>query len=153
MPARVASFGAALGLLVAAVAGVFAGLALAERANTQHVETMTLAAPSSAEPRDVALRSAGGFTGFEAGALPGDVTRVGEMTEQSEGRYAVSDGQATLHVALTSAERLYTIQTATRGLEAGDVVVLQVGDDRTAEGALRIVAELPEEPEEPEAAE
>ena len=143
------SSGARSGLVVVAVllltvGGFFAGVQLGESASEPGTRTLTLDRPSATEPRDVALRSSAGFTGFEEGALGGAVTRSGVADGGEEGVLAVQTESARMQVRLSSPARLYRIVTAEAPLAAGDVVVVRVDEDGVAEAVLRVPADLRE---------
>ncbi|MCB9484015.1 MAG: hypothetical protein H6675_08400 [Dehalococcoidia bacterium] len=134
----------AVALLAVAVGGFFAGSKLADRASEPGTRTLTLDRPSAAAPRDVALRSAGGFTGFEEGALGGQVTRSGATADVEDAAFAVEGGGARLQLRVTSPARLYRIAPASTPLAIGDVVVIRVDADGAAEAVLRVPADLRE---------
>lgn len=134
---------AGIGLVIVA-GGFFAGSALGERASRPGTQTLTLERPAAAAPRDVALRSGAGFTGFEDGALGGAVTRSGTIAEGEDGAFAVETGSARLDVRATSPARLYRIAAGGGGVEAGDIVVVRVGEDGVAEAILRVPPDLRE---------
>ncbi|MEX1022942.1 MAG: hypothetical protein WD058_07320 [Dehalococcoidia bacterium] len=141
---RLVTLGAMAGLVLASVAGVFAGLGLAERANEQRVETLVLAAPASAEARDPALRSAGGFTGFEPSAIAGTVTRSGQIAPGGGETFEVVTGAASMRVSTTSYVRLFHIEAADAALAAGDLVVVRTDEDGGAAAVLRVPPDLRE---------
>ncbi|MQC17951.1 MAG: hypothetical protein DWG80_02615 [Chloroflexi bacterium] len=133
-------------LLVVAVGGFVSGTRLGERASEPGTETLEVDRPSAAVPRDVALRSPAGFTGFEEGALGGLVTRSGlaELEPDAEGIFTVVTDSATLRVRTLSPARLYRIVALEGPLAAGDIVVVRTAEDGTAEAILRIPPDLRE---------
>ncbi|MCK9485605.1 MAG: hypothetical protein M0R73_02725 [Dehalococcoidia bacterium] len=144
MSSRLLTLGAIAGLVLAGVGGAFAGMQLAERANTPGTQTVAMEAPASAPVHDIALRSAAGFTGFEQDALGGQVTRTGSAAPASDGTFEVRSGGATMTVATTSTVRLYRIDASGRPLTEGDVVVIRVDEAGAPVAALRIPPDLRE---------
>lgn len=137
-------------VLLITVGGFVAGTQLGGRASEPGSQTLTLDRPSATEPRDVGLRSLGGFTGFEEGALSGAVTRTG-VAESGEdggngpdGTFTVHTETAQMQVRTSSPARLYRIATAESPLAPGDVVVVRVDGDGVAEAVLRVPADLRE---------
>lgn len=133
-------------VLLLAAGGFYLGVRLGERASEPGTTALTLDSPSAAAPRDVALRSGAGFTGFEAGALGGVVTRSGvaETDDTEGGTFAVQTATARLEVRTSAPARLYRIVPAEDALAPGDVVVIRVAEDGTAEAVLRVPADLRE---------
>jgi len=131
-------------ILVIAVGGFFAGTRLGERASQAGTQTLTLDRPSASAPRDVALQSAAGFSGFEEGALGGLVMRSGTAEIGEEGTVVVQSGPARLQVRTLSPARLFRIVAADSPLAPGDVVVVRVDEDGVADGVLRVPADLRE---------
>ncbi|MCK9495080.1 MAG: hypothetical protein M0R75_06235 [Dehalococcoidia bacterium] len=134
----------ALAILALGIGGFVGGMRLGERASEPGTDTLTLDQPSAAAPRDVALRSPAGFTGFEDGALGGVVTRNGVVTAGEDGAFAVQTGSATLQLRTTSPARMYRIAPVDGSLAAGDVVVVRLDEDGAAEAVLRVPADLRE---------
>jgi hypothetical protein len=135
-----------LALLAVAVGGFAAGARLGERASEPGAQTLSVARPSAAILRDVALRSPAGFTGFEEGALGGVVSRSGLVASSADadGAFTVATGSATLEVRTLSPARLFRIVTLDRPLTAGDIVVVRTAEDGTAAAILRIPPDLRE---------
>ncbi len=131
-------------MLAVAVGGFLAGVKLADRASQPGTETLTLERPSAAAPRDVALRSPAGFTGFEEGSLGGEVTRSGETVAAEDASFAVVGGGARLDVRLSAPARLFRIVPGSEPLAAGDVVVIRLAADGAAEAVLRVPSDLRE---------
>jgi len=127
-----------------AVGGFLAGTSLGERASEPGTQTLTLDRPSASAPRDIALYSAAGFSGFEEGALGGLVTRSGAAEVGADGTVIVKSGSATLQVRTLSPARLFSIVPATASLAAGDIVVIRLAEDGAAEAILRVPADLRE---------
>lgn len=144
MSARLRGWLTALGLAASLAAGVVTGSALGQRASQPGTEALTLAAPSSAGAGVASpLRSSAGFTGFEGRpALGGTVVRVGAVEDVQERSLAVVEGAATFEVSLSQPLRLFRIVEASRPLQAGDIVLLQVAPDGTPQAALRVPADL-----------
>ncbi len=143
------SSGAKSGVLIVAVfviaiGGFFAGTRLGERASEPGTQTLTLDRPSASTPRDVALHSTAGFSGFEEGALGGLVTRSGSAEVGEEGTVIVRSGDATLQVRTLSPARLFNIASADAGITPGDIVVVRIAEDGAAEAILRVPADLRE---------
>jgi len=131
-------------VLLIAVGGFFAGMQLGERASEPGTQTLTLDRPSATDPRDVALRSLAGFTGFEEGALGGAVTRSGVAESGEDGVLAVQTESARMQVRTSSPARLFRIVSAEAPLARGDVVVVRVDEDGVAEAVLRVPVDLRE---------
>ncbi len=131
-------------LLVVAVGGFVVGSRLGERASEPGTQTLAVDRPSAAAPRDVALRSPAGFTGFEAGALGGLVTRSGTAAPDEDGVFTVTTDSATLRVRTTSPARLFRIVPLDGALSTGDIVVVRTDEDGVAEAILRIPPDLRE---------
>ena len=133
-------------LLIVAVGGFMSGTRLGERASEPGTQALHLDRPSAAAPRDVALRSPAGFTGFEEGALGGLVTRSGlaELEPDAEGIFTVATDSATLRVRTLSPARLFRIVTLDGPLATGDIVVVRTAGDGVAEAILRIPPDLRE---------
>lgn len=145
MEGRLVSWAAIAGLLIAAACGVLGGLVLAERASTPATQTLALPDPRDAEDTREPFRSSGGFTGFEGLALAGPVERSGEIASVEGGSFEVVSGEAVLAVEITSPDRLYRIQTATRPLSVGDVVVIRLDDAEAPQAVLRVPGDLRED--------
>lgn len=136
-----------LGIVVAALGGgVAAGVALGTRASAPVQTELVLADPALATPApEAALRSAGGFTGFDgAAALGGAVTRVGAIAGTRDGSFEVTGAGSTLAIRTTSTARLYRVRRAASPLRPGDTVVVLVGADGSAAAVLRVPADLNE---------
>lgn len=131
-------------VLLITVGGFFAGMQFGERGSEPGSRTLTLDRPSATEPRDVALRSAAGFTGFEEGALGGAVTRSGVAETGADGVLAVQTQSAAMQVRMTSPARLYRIVSAETALAPGEVVVVRLDEDGVAEAVLRVPSDLRE---------
>lgn len=131
-------------VLLLAVGGFFTGMQFGERSSAPGTQALTLDRPSATEPRDVALRSSAGFTGFEEGALGGAVTRSGVAETGEDGVFAVQTESARMQVRTSSPARLYRIVPAEAPLAPGDVVVVRVDEDGAAEAVLRVPADLRE---------
>lgn len=145
MSGRIVTLGVVAGLVLAAAGGAFAGMRLAERANTPGTETVVVEAPASAPASDTApLRSPAGFTGFEQDALSGHVTRVGSATAPVDGAFEVRSGGATMTVTTASTVRLYRITADAPPLATGDVVVIHLDESGAPMAALRIPPDLRE---------
>lgn len=134
----------AVALLLIATGGFFAGVQLGERASEPGTQTLTLDRPADATPRDVGLRSPAGFTGFESGALGGQVTREGVVAGVADGAFDVETGSARMRVSTTSPQRLYHIVAVEAPLSPGDVVVIRLDENGAAEAVLRVPADLRE---------
>jgi hypothetical protein len=134
----------AIVLVAAAAGGFLLGVALGERASQPGTQVLTVDRPASVAPRDVALRSAGGFTGFEAGALGGEVTREGVATGVTAEGLTLASGAAVMQVRYVDTTRFYHLVDADRPLAPGDVVVVRLGRDGVAEAVLRVPADLRE---------
>ncbi|MGE3962290.1 MAG: hypothetical protein AB7F65_11480 [Dehalococcoidia bacterium] len=131
-------------ILGVAAAGFLLGLRLGERASEPGTRTLTLDRPAAAQPRDVALRSPAGFTGFEDGALGGRVTRSGLTEDLEDGVFAVRTGSARMQVRTLEPARLFEIVPAGAPLAPGDVVVVRLGEDGAIEAVLRVPVDLRE---------
>jgi hypothetical protein len=144
VPSRVTSILAILGLLFAAVGGVVGGMRLGEAASEPGSQTLTVADPRSATPRDDLLRSPAGFTGFEDGALGGVVTRSGTTTAFEDGRFSVVTGSAVMDVRISATTRLYRLVEAPGPLATGDVVVVSLDATGAPIAVLTVPADLRE---------
>ena len=127
-----------------AVGGFVVGTRLGERTSEASTQTLTLDRPSASTPRDVALYSAAGFSGFEEGALGGLVMRSGAAEVGNDGTVIVQSGSATLQVRTLSSARLFSIVPADVGLAAGDIVVIRLTEDGATEAILRVPPDLRE---------
>lgn len=144
VPSRVTSALAILGLLIAGAVGVAGGMRLGEAAGEPGVRTLAVADPRSAAPRDDALHSPAGFTGFEDGALGGVVTRTGTTTAFEDGRFSVLSGSAVMDVRISATTRLYRLAEADDPLVEGDVVVVSVDAAGVPVAVLRVPDDLRE---------
>ncbi len=144
MGSRLVTLGAIAGLVVAALGGVVGGMRLAERVNEPGTSVATVAHPASAPRAEIALRSPAGFTGFEAGALGGSVTRTGAIAAGEGAAFDVRSGASAMTVRATSTVRLYRIQDTDRPLAPGDVVVVRLDEAGSATAVLRIPPDLRE---------
>lgn len=133
--------GARTALLLAALAlagagGALFGVRLGERATEPGMDVVTIEAPERAAGTPaVALRSAGGFTGFGGTpALPGDVLRAGIIQDLQPGAFAIGAPGSTTEVRFRTPRRLLRIRPLGSALDGeldgalatGDVVVVRL---------------------------
>jgi hypothetical protein len=141
--------GALAGVLVAVLGGAALGVTLGERASEPDVQQLVVGDPALAPDDFPALRSPGGFTGFEGSpALRGRAFRVGEVVEATESGLQVSGDGATMNVSLRDESRLFRLAPLSGSLESGDVVLVRLeGQDVT--GVLRVPRDLDDDELEP----
>jgi len=146
LPARLLGVLIAAGGLVALGGGIVAGMALGDRASRPGHNELVIASPALAgTTNEQAVRSRGGFTGFDgAGGLDGSAVRGGTMGAMRDGAFEVTSSGSTLSVRATSSGRLFGIAAATSPLRAGDAVVVRLQTDGSASGVLRVPADLNE---------
>ncbi len=126
MSAPIRTFFNALGFVAIVAIGLVVGMQLGESTSAADDRILTLDRPSTVASRDVGLRSIAGFSGFEAGALRGEVTRTGAIAAPSADMIVVDSGAATAEFRFTSPTRLYRIQPADSPLRPGDVVIIRL---------------------------
>lgn len=145
LASRLFSIVAVGGIVLAALGGVLLGLRLADAANEPQQRTLTIANPEGAQDASPALRSAGGFTGFEGlPALPGDAVRSGEIRDVTDEGFLVASGGGALSVAAARAGDTYRIASLERSLASGDAVVLRIDASGAVVAALLITAPVTE---------
>lgn len=134
------------GAVLALGVGVAVGATLGERASHPGHQELLIVDPALAgRGTDQALRSGGGFTGFDGpGGLGGAAARTGEVTAPRDGTFQVRSEGASLDVRLTSTARLFRLRGAAEGLRPGDAVVVRVRPDGAAAGVLRVPRDLNE---------
>ncbi len=150
---RVISTTAAIGLVLAALAGGAAGVYLGSEVSEQDTRVLSIVDPEFQQlVPEAAIRSTGGFTGF--GGLPalgGRVLRFGtveavELDDPGEdgairGTITIAGNGATTTVRFVRVERLFSIDAAGAGLQVGDLVQLRIEDDR-AISVLRLPPDI-----------
>lgn len=130
-------------LAAVAAAGGLSGVALGERMSERGIEELVIADPALAPDERPALRSAGGFTGFEgAPALIGAVVRTGTFEETAEGDVRVTQDGASVEISLREPDRLLRLAPAASPLLPGDIVLVRYGSDDEVTGILRVPAGL-----------
>lgn len=144
--ARLISFAAIGGIVLAALGGVAIGMRLGELRSEPGLQVLTIESPLGAEDASPPHRSAGGFTGFEgAPALPGRAVRSGEVARHEETAFVVVSADGELAVRTTDAARLFRLASSDRPLQPGDTVMLRVDASGTAQAALRVLTPVEEE--------
>lgn len=137
-----------IGLGLAAVAGAFLGFSLGADASEPAVSQVRIVNPALfAGPPAHARRSEGGFTGFGAAMLPGQVIAGGEFvsaepSEGGSGTLVFRDGGRETTVRYLEATRLFEL-VAGAELAVGDNVVVRI-EDGDVVGLLRIAFEIAE---------
>ena len=144
MTMRFSTLLSAFGFVAIVLMGLVAGMQLGQLASTPDEQVLALDRPSTVADRDVALRSVAGFSGFEAGALRGEVTRTGAITAPTANTLIVDSGIATAEFRFTSPTRLYRIQPTSVPLRPGDVVVIRLSAEGMGEASLRVPGDLRE---------
>jgi len=138
----------ALATLTALVAvggiGFWGGMSLGERASQPETRVLSLDRPSTVAPREAGVRSAAGFSGFEAGALGGAVSRSGAASASGDGQLVVESASARAEVQYSNASRFFAIGAASRAPQAGDIVVVRVSADGAAEAVLLVPGDIRE---------
>lgn len=142
--ARLRVAGAILGIVLAAAGGAAFGVALGERASQPVVRDLVVADHSNAPEHTPALRSPGGFTGFEGRpGLTGRVFRVGEIGQASEEQLDVIGDGSSVQVRLRDGTRLFRLAPLAGGPAPGDVVMVRLEQD-VVTGVLRVPPDLGE---------
>jgi hypothetical protein len=146
LAARLISFAAVAGIVLAVLGGVVIGMRLGELRSEPAVQVLTIESPLGAQDTTPPHRSAGGFTGFEgAPALPGRAVRSGEVTRLGDTSFVVVSADGELNVATTAAARVFRVAPADRPLQPGDTVMLRIDTAGVAQSALRVVTPIEEE--------
>lgn len=144
LPARLVTFLVVVAALAAFGGGAVTGMALGERASRPGHSELVLADPALAGAVvERALRSPGGFTGFDgAGSLDGAAARSGTVGATRDGAFEVASEGSTLSLRSTSPARLFRIASLAGTLRTGDPVVVRVQTDGTATGILKVPSDL-----------
>ena len=145
LSSRVRTLLALAAALVAFVGGGATGIGIADRTNAPHQRDVVIPAPAGASGGIQALRSAGGFTGFDApAALSGGVARTGTMSATQNGAFEVSSAGSTLAARTTSGARLFGIERASSAPARGDAVLVRLDGSGGTTGVLRLPGDLHE---------
>lgn len=138
----------ALATLTALVAvgggGLWGGMWLGERASQPETQVLSLERPSTVAPREAGVRSAAGFSGFEAGALGGAVSRSGTTSASGDGQLIIESASARAEVQYSNTSRFFAIGAASRAPQAGDVVIVRLNADGAAEAVLLVPGDIRE---------
>jgi len=138
-----------IGFVLAAAAGAFVGVRAGASASEPGLNQVRIIDPvNAAGPPEHAWFSAGGFSGFGAAALPGEVITGGALVsvEPAEpgGRLVFRDGGRQTTVRYLETVRLFELVNG-KGLATGDTVVLRFVDNDIVSVLL-----IPPPPPEPE---
>ncbi len=145
LSSRVRTLLALAAALVAFVGGAATGIGIADRTNVPHQRDVVIADPTGASGGIQALRSTGGFTGFDApAALAGSVARTGTMSATQNGAFEVTSAGSTLAARTTSGARLFRIERASSAPARGDAVLVRLDAGGVATGVLRLPGDLHE---------
>jgi hypothetical protein len=131
-------------LVVVGGAGLWGGMWLGERASQPEMRVLSLDRPSTVAPREAGVRSAAGFSGFEAGALGGAVSRSGTASPSGDGQLVIESASARAEVQYANASRFFAIDAASRAPQSGDVVVVRLTADGVAEAVLLVPGDIRE---------
>ena len=129
--------------LASAAGGAMLGVRLGQAASAPAERQLMLVSAEGALPASAgAVRSAGGFTGFDgARGLKGEALRSGTVRSVAGGTMVIASPESTLNLRYTRAERFFTIARTTTPLRADDLVQVFVRDG-VATGVLRVPASI-----------
>ena len=134
-----------LGLAIAAVLGATLGLRLGASGSEPGLSEVRVADPALVSgPPEHARRSSGGFTGFGAAALAGEVITGGELvsveSNEAGGTLVFRDAGRETSVRYLNGTKLFELVDGA-DLGVGDTVMLRLEGDEVT-GLLRIPAGL-----------